>query len=340
MWSLTLLALAPASALRAPAVISSRRAAIGGATAAIFAAPLQAYAAVKPCPADANNCWSTASTGKTALAPWKWPQEVDRTKAIGQLRAALEAYPQAGQAGVDLGGWTIVDDSLDSSGYQRVEFKSGLGNFGACSSLHRTVDRAHPLFMSVVRHREACARNLDLQPSSSTEVSRLSTTLSSASTPPACLCARRRVSATQTLVSTASASTSSRRSLPRAAGAPKVLQCSFNRTITLLSWARISPLSPPTPAGQDVPVRSYALSLSISLCALPIRLAYLSVLSLHPGCCSPSQLSRSGLIFESDGGRDRTLDGHGESAARTRGSPGRLAYTVERSMCGRNKVLT
>jgi len=129
MWSLTLLALAPASALRAPAVISSRRAAIGGATAAIFAAPLQAYAAVKPCPPDANNCWSTASTGKTALAPWKWPQEVDRTKAIGQLRAALEAYPQAGQAGVDLGGWTVVDDSLDSSGYQRVEFKSGLGNF-------------------------------------------------------------------------------------------------------------------------------------------------------------------------------------------------------------------
>lgn len=43
--------------------------------------------------------------------------------------AALEAYPQEGQGGVDLGGWKVVDDQLASSGYQRVEFRSGIGNF-------------------------------------------------------------------------------------------------------------------------------------------------------------------------------------------------------------------
>ncbi len=40
--------------------------------------------------------------------------------------AALQAYPQEGQGGVDLGGWTLVEDTPS---YQRVEFRSGIGNF-------------------------------------------------------------------------------------------------------------------------------------------------------------------------------------------------------------------
>lgn len=35
----------------------------------------------------------------------------------------------AGQEKVDLGGYEIVQDDLESSGKARVEFKSGIGNF-------------------------------------------------------------------------------------------------------------------------------------------------------------------------------------------------------------------
>ena len=64
------------------------------------------------------------------MATWKWPKGSSREGAIDDLKAALAAYPQAGQAGVDLGGWTVAEDSLASSGYERIEFRSGIGNFG------------------------------------------------------------------------------------------------------------------------------------------------------------------------------------------------------------------
>lgn len=125
--------LTPATSLRTPAPIVSRRAAISGATAAAFglaAPPLQARAALKPCPPGANNCFSAASTEeKTRLSKWYWPKGAERKAIEADLRAALQAYPQAGQAGVDLGGWTVADDRLESSGYERVEFRSGIGNF-------------------------------------------------------------------------------------------------------------------------------------------------------------------------------------------------------------------
>jgi hypothetical protein len=73
----------------------------------------------------ANNCWSTASTDKTALKPWTFP---NKKTAATELRAALEAYPQAGQNKVDAGGWSFAVDELDKSGYARLEYKSGLGN--------------------------------------------------------------------------------------------------------------------------------------------------------------------------------------------------------------------
>ena len=49
---------------------------------------------IKACPKGANNCWSTASTDKTSLKPWTFPGK--KADAVKQLRAALEAYPQAG----------------------------------------------------------------------------------------------------------------------------------------------------------------------------------------------------------------------------------------------------
>jgi hypothetical protein len=44
------------------------------------------------------------------------------------VKAVLQEYPQAGQNGVDLNGWEIVEDGL-STGTARVEYKSGIGNF-------------------------------------------------------------------------------------------------------------------------------------------------------------------------------------------------------------------
>ena len=40
----------------------------------------------------------------------------------------IDSYPQAGQSGVDLGGWAFADDEIASTGYARLEFKSGIGN--------------------------------------------------------------------------------------------------------------------------------------------------------------------------------------------------------------------
>ena len=56
-------------------------------------APVANAADIKACPKGANNCWSTASTDKTALKPWTFP---NKKTAVKELRAALEAYPQAG----------------------------------------------------------------------------------------------------------------------------------------------------------------------------------------------------------------------------------------------------
>lgn len=124
MRSNTLLAalyLSSATALQ----LSRRDLAIG--IGASTLAPVAANAAeIKACPGGAGNCWSTASTDKTALTPWKFP---NKKTAIAELRAALEAYPQAGQNKADEGGWSFVVDELDKSGYARLEYKSGIGNF-------------------------------------------------------------------------------------------------------------------------------------------------------------------------------------------------------------------
>lgn len=118
------------SALKLPgsAKALARREALTSAFA-LAAAPSASYAALKPCPPGANNCWSAASADKTKLAQWSWPQEQTRTDAVKQLKAVLAAYPQQGQEGVDLGGWKVAEDALETGGYERLEFMSGIGNF-------------------------------------------------------------------------------------------------------------------------------------------------------------------------------------------------------------------
>ena len=99
----------------------------GGAAAA--SAPALAAGSVAPCPANSNNCFSTASTGKTAVPPWEWPAGTSRADAVKELKAVVEAYPQAGQGNVDLGGWSYGDDRLAADGTARLEFRSGIGKF-------------------------------------------------------------------------------------------------------------------------------------------------------------------------------------------------------------------
>ena len=87
---LVALCLASSNALQLSRRDLAKSIGIGAATLA----PVANAADIKACPKGANNCWSTASTDKTALKPWTFPGK--KADAVKQLRAALEAYPQAG----------------------------------------------------------------------------------------------------------------------------------------------------------------------------------------------------------------------------------------------------
>lgn len=77
--------------------------------------------AMDACPKKANNCV------RSTLTP---PTDTSKEDAVSALKDAIAAYPQAGQADVDGGGWTYATDELSSSGSARIEFKSsGKGNF-------------------------------------------------------------------------------------------------------------------------------------------------------------------------------------------------------------------
>jgi len=109
----------------------SRRAALAAPAAAamLLLGAETATADVTACKPGANNCWSTLSTDKTKMSPWKWPTGTSKAAAVSQLKAAIDAYPQAGQGEVDLGGYSYAVDTLADKGYARLEFKSGIGNF-------------------------------------------------------------------------------------------------------------------------------------------------------------------------------------------------------------------
>lgn len=90
---------------------------IAGGASAIVAAPSIANA-LEACPKGSSNC---------IRSDWTPPAGSSKEAVVASLKKALDSYPQEGQAKVDLGGWTIVEDFSGGSG--RVEFKSGVGNF-------------------------------------------------------------------------------------------------------------------------------------------------------------------------------------------------------------------
>lgn len=99
----------------------SRRAfCASAATAAVASFAPPSAQALNACPPGSKNCIRTTWTAPAGTS------QGDMAKAITQ---ALEAYPQAGQADVDLGGYAIVANDLEGSGTARVEYYSGVGNF-------------------------------------------------------------------------------------------------------------------------------------------------------------------------------------------------------------------
>jgi uncharacterized protein (DUF1499 family) len=67
------------------------------------------------CPPRSNNCIVTS-----------WTAPAGTKNVASSLTDILSSYPQAGQADVDKGGWTIVANTANSIA---VEYKSGIGNF-------------------------------------------------------------------------------------------------------------------------------------------------------------------------------------------------------------------
>lgn len=120
-----------ASALKLTSIpsVSRRDAAAAVAAAALAAvpfAPLHANA-VGTCPPNAQNCWSSASSDKTKVPAWTSGKS--QKDAAADVKAVIDAYPQAGQEKVDLGGWSYTEDAILTSGAAKLEFKSGIGNF-------------------------------------------------------------------------------------------------------------------------------------------------------------------------------------------------------------------
>jgi uncharacterized protein (DUF1499 family) len=70
------------------------------------------------CPPKSQNCIRTS---------WTAPAGSNKASGYKTIKSAIQAYPQAGQAKVDLGGWKIVED--DKKGKMRVEYTSGIGFF-------------------------------------------------------------------------------------------------------------------------------------------------------------------------------------------------------------------
>eukprot|EP00520_Triparma_pacifica_P016423 CAMPEP_0118655444 /NCGR_PEP_ID=MMETSP0785-20121206/12928_1 /TAXON_ID=91992 /ORGANISM="Bolidomonas pacifica, Strain CCMP 1866" /LENGTH=158 /DNA_ID=CAMNT_0006548175 /DNA_START=76 /DNA_END=552 /DNA_ORIENTATION=- len=95
-----------------------------GASAAILSVPSSVLAAppdgVGVCKAKANNC----QMGK--FIP---PNPMKKSDMAAAVEKVLSSYPQGGIEKVDLGGNKFVTNDLASSGYAKMEFTSGIGNF-------------------------------------------------------------------------------------------------------------------------------------------------------------------------------------------------------------------
>ena len=99
--------------------VSSRRSAlskVAGAAVALAVSAPPAGATVGSCKPGANNC--QAGT---------WTAPAEENDAAATLKAVIEAYPQAGQADVDGGGWKMVSEGPGS--FNLEYYSSGKGNF-------------------------------------------------------------------------------------------------------------------------------------------------------------------------------------------------------------------
>lgn len=97
-----------------------RHVATAGAAAAFGLATTVPANALEACPKGSNNCIATT---------WTPPSGTNANQAASTLKKVIESYPQEGQNKVDIGGWTIVDDSFAPGKTASVEYKSGIGNF-------------------------------------------------------------------------------------------------------------------------------------------------------------------------------------------------------------------
>ena len=84
--------------------------------------------AVKSCPNNANNCYSSTSKGKNQMPVWSFPSGEEKEASLKTLAEVVDSYPQEGQNDADKGGWKVVGGDL-KSGNAQLEFQSGLGNF-------------------------------------------------------------------------------------------------------------------------------------------------------------------------------------------------------------------
>uniref|UniRef100_A0A6U6WR93 DUF1499 domain-containing protein n=1 Tax=Zooxanthella nutricula TaxID=1333877 RepID=A0A6U6WR93_9DINO len=122
--------IAAAPAAFAAAGAASRRGLLMASVATGALAGPGLASAVQPCKDGANNCFSSASPkGKNYASPWTWPAGTSKAEAIVALKSVLAGYPKQGQSEVDQGGWSFAVDELDSKGYARLEYLSGIGNF-------------------------------------------------------------------------------------------------------------------------------------------------------------------------------------------------------------------
>jgi hypothetical protein len=98
-----------------------------------------------------KSCWSTEDTGGRRLEQWVPPADLHLQGAeaiVRDLEATIGTYPQAGQSGVDKGGWKLAqrgatssDDGRASTYYLRYEYTSG--RFHYVDDLEIRVDGAN-----------------------------------------------------------------------------------------------------------------------------------------------------------------------------------------------------
>jgi hypothetical protein len=74
--------------------------------------------ALEACPIGSKNCIRTS---------WIPPPGTTKEDSEKTITKVLQGYPQEGQNGIDLSGWSFAEDSLAASGSARLEYRSGVG---------------------------------------------------------------------------------------------------------------------------------------------------------------------------------------------------------------------